>query len=84
MGPIEETFAREYPDYEPFPFGVGSWLQTLVRAIVLAEPMIKDFEKLFEQIDDDDTVVALAESFAFGNCVRRQRLAETIAARAGG
>lgn len=83
MAPIEETFAREYPDYDPFPFGVGSWLQTLVRAIVLAEPMVKDFEKLFENIDDDATVIALAESFKFQNCIRRQRLAETIAARTG-
>ena len=83
MAPIEETFAKEYPDYDPFPFGVGSWLQTLVRAIVLAEPMVKDFEKLFEGIDDDETVIALAESFKFENCIRRQRLAEVIAARSG-
>jgi endoglucanase len=84
MAPIEETFAKEYPDYDPFPFGVGSWLQTLVRAIVLAEPMVKDFEKLFVGIEDDVTVIALAESFKFENCIRRQRLAEVIAARASG
>lgn len=83
MAPIEETFAREYPDYEPFPFGVGSWLQTLVRAIVLAEPMAKDFEELFTDIGDDETVIALAESFSFKNCIRRQRLAEVISARTG-
>jgi endoglucanase len=84
MAPIEETFGREYPDYDPFPFGVGSWLQTLVRAIVLAEPMVKDFEKLFVGIEDDLTVIALAESFKFENCIRRRRLAELIAARTSG
>jgi len=58
-------------------------LQTLVRAIVLAEPMAKDFEDLFTDIGDDDTVIALAESFSFKNCIRRQRLAEVISAGTG-
>jgi len=82
MQPIEDTFRKEYPDFNPFPFGQAGWLATIVRAIVLAEPMLKDFEKLFTGITDDETVVRLAESFRFGNCVKRERLAGLLAAAA--
>ena len=83
MGPVEETIAEEYPTFDPFPFGQQNWAQQLVRSILLGEPMAEDFGKLFADIDDDETVIALAESFALGNCVRRQRLADLIAARTG-
>lgn len=79
MQPLEETFDREYPEFEPFPFGRKAWLATIVRAVVLAEPMLKDFEKLFTTVRDEETVVALAESFRFGNCVKRERLAALLA-----
>ncbi len=42
--------------------------------------MIKDFEDCFNGVDDE-TAIALAESFRFGNCVRRQRLADLIASK---
>lgn len=85
MGPIEETFAREYPDFDPFPWGQASWLMTLVRAIVLAEPMVEDFGRCFTGITDVATVTELADSFRLDNCVVRERLAsvlETAARRA--
>jgi len=81
MGPIEETFAREFPDFDPFPFGAANWVQQLVRSILLAEPMTSDFEACFRGIDDDASVIALADSFAFANCERRERLAELIASK---
>jgi hypothetical protein len=83
MSPIEEVFAKEYPSFDPFPFGQQRWIQTLVRSIVLAEPMIKDFEDCFADVGDDETVIALAESFRFANSVRRQRLADLIASAIG-
>lgn len=81
MDPIEETFKKEYPDFAPFPFGQQGWVQTIVRSILLAEPMVGDFEACFRGIDDDETVIALAESFSFKNCVRRQKLADLIASK---
>ena len=81
MAPVEETLATEYPDFDPYPFGPQNWAQQLVRSILLAEPMAKDFEDCFTGIDNDETVIALANSFSFGNCVRRQRLAEVIMSR---
>jgi endoglucanase len=82
MAPIEETFAREYPDYDPFPWGQASWLQTLVRGILLAEPMVEDFARCFTDVTSADAAIELAESFAFGNCVVRAQLAEILQATA--
>lgn len=81
MEPVERAMEREYPNFEPFPFGKLNWAQQLVRSIMLAEPMTGDFEACFRGIEDDATVIALAESFAFRNCVKRQPLADIIAAR---
>ncbi len=78
MEPIEKLFDEEYPDFEPFPFGKESWVSTLVRHIVLAEPLVKDFEKCFTDVRDDETVIELAESFRLSNCVRREPLAELL------
>ena len=77
MAPIEEIFAREYSDFDPFPFGQKRWVDTLVRNILLAQPMAKDFGNCFAGIDDQ-TAIALAESFSFRNCVRNLRLAELV------
>jgi len=81
MAPIEAVFAREYPSFDPFPFGQQRWIQTLVRSILLAEPMAADFGDCFIGIDDEQAI-ALAESFRFGNCLRRRRLGDLIAAKA--
>jgi hypothetical protein len=81
MAPIEAVFEREYPSFDPFPFGQQRWIQTLVRSILLAEPMAADFGDCFVGVDDEQAI-ALAESFRFDKCARRQRLADLIAAKA--
>jgi endoglucanase len=81
-GPVEETLAKEYPDFSPFPFGSLDYITLLVRGILLAEPMLDDFRRCFADITDDETVIALADSFRLGNCVRRERLASMLAAAA--
>jgi endoglucanase len=83
MSPIEETFVREYPDFDPFPWGQASWLMTLVRAIMLAEPMVEEFGRCFAGITDEATMIALADSFRLDNCVVRERLAGVLSAAAG-
>jgi hypothetical protein len=82
MAPIEATFAREYPDFDPFPFGQYDWIGLLVRSILLAEPMVEDFRRCMSGITDDATVIALADSFALARCVRRDRLADLLTAAA--
>jgi endoglucanase len=83
MAPIEETFAKEYPDFDPFPFGQANWIMTLVRGILLAEPMVEDFGRCFADVTDAGTVRELADSFKLENCVIREPLAAVLARSRG-
>jgi aryl-phospho-beta-D-glucosidase BglC (GH1 family) len=82
MTPIEETFAKEYPDFDPFPFGQLSWVTTLVRNILLAEPLLDDFGRCFTDVTRPETVDQLAGSFSLESCVARERLAGILSASA--
>jgi endoglucanase len=82
MAPIEETFAQEYPGFDPFPWGQASWIMTLVRCILLAEPMLDDFGRCFAGVTDAETVRELADSFMLENCAVREPLAAAVSAGA--
>lgn len=82
MTPIEETFAKEYPDFDPFPFGQLNWISTLVRNILLAEPMVDDSGRCFADVTRAETARELADSFRLENCVVRERLAAILSAGA--
>jgi aryl-phospho-beta-D-glucosidase BglC (GH1 family) len=77
LDPIERTFHDEFPDFEPFPFGMKSWVHTLVRHILLAEPLVDDFARCFEGVTPAEAE-ALADSFRFDRCTVRTRLAEQL------
>jgi endoglucanase len=82
MAPIEETFAREYPGFDPFPFGRDSWIMTLVRCILLAEPMLDDFGRCFAGVTTPAAARELASSFTLDRCVVREELADVLSASA--
>jgi endoglucanase len=82
MSPIEQTFAGEYPGFDPYPFGQASWLMTLIRGIMLAEPMLEDFGRCFADVTRAETISELADSFRLENCVIRERLADVLSAGA--
>jgi endoglucanase len=77
LDPIERTFREEFPDFKPFPFGVRSWVDTLVRHILLAEPLVQDFGRCFEGLSPAEAE-ALADSFRFDRCATRTRLADVL------
>jgi endoglucanase len=79
LGPIEETFRREFPGFDPFPFGQRSWIHGLVRHILLAEPLVEDFGRCFEGMDAEEAE-ALADSFRFARCVKREPLLDLVRA----
>ena len=79
LAPIEETFRREFPHFDPFPFGQRSWIHGLVRHILLAEPLVEDFGRCFEGVSAEE-VVELADSFRFGACLKRDRLLAIVRA----
>jgi endoglucanase len=74
MEPIEQLFRREFPNYDPFPFGAEQWVHRIARYIMLAEPLVEDFGHCFEGVRRKETVLALADSFKLENCVMRTRL----------
>jgi endoglucanase len=78
MEPLEELFAKEYPDYHPFPFGIQREIQLLVRNILLAEPMLPEYGELFRGMGKAE-IDEMMRSFRFENCVRREELAEILA-----
>jgi aryl-phospho-beta-D-glucosidase BglC (GH1 family) len=79
MEPIERTFAEEFPDFEPYPWGKQRWIQGLVRHILLAEPLVDDFGRCFEGLSPEEAE-SLADSFALERCDRRDALAEILRA----
>jgi hypothetical protein len=78
MAPIEALFDREFPGFDPYPFGRADWIATLVRNIVFAEPMLADAMARLAGPWTDAEIVALAESFKFANGVRRSPLADIL------
>ncbi len=83
MGPLEETFAREFPGFQPFPYGAQNWLEFIVRSIVLAEPLVDEFAACFAGASGTE-LDELADCFRLDRCVKRERLLELLAGAAGG
>jgi hypothetical protein len=79
MAPIEETFRKEFPDFQPFPWGQDSWIALVVRHILLAEPLVGAFGRCFDDVRADE-VEGLADCFRLAVCARRERLLELLAA----
>jgi hypothetical protein len=77
MQPLEETFAIEFPDYHPYPFGAQWMIKQLVRHILLAEPLLQEFAALFKGMNDQD-IDTLMQSFQFKNCEQRTELARIL------
>ena len=77
MQPIEETFAREFPNYHPFPFGPQWMINRLVRHILLAEPLLAEFAALFKGMDKQD-IESLMQSFRLKNCLPRTELVKIL------
>jgi endoglucanase len=77
MAPIEELFAEEFPDFEPYPWNKQRWIQGLVRHILLAEPLVDDFAACFAGVTPEQAE-ELADSFRLDRCVRREPLLEIL------
>ena len=79
LDPIERIFETEFPEFQPYPWGQRRWIHTLVRHILLAEPLVDDFGACFAGLPPEEAE-ALADSFRFDRCTRRDRLAEILEA----
>jgi endoglucanase len=77
MGPLKALFAREFPDYSPFPFGSEFLINRLVPQILFAEALLPEFGELFRGMTEDG-IDAMMSSFRLENCVYRQPLLDLL------
>jgi endoglucanase len=77
LGPLEQLFAREFPDFEPYPWGAARWIHGHVRHVMLAEAMVDDYAGAFAGITPDEAG-RLADAFSLPNARTRSRLAEIV------
>jgi endoglucanase len=77
LDPIDELFAREFPHFEPYPWGAKQWVNVLVRHILLAEPLVDEYARCLAGMDAE-AAAALAGSFSFERCAQRERLNDVL------
>jgi endoglucanase len=77
LGPLMARFDREFPGYDPYPFGARRYAEQLVLNICFAEPLSGEFAACFSGASDDE-LAALGAGFAFGACVRDDGLCEVV------
>ncbi len=77
LDPIESLFDREFPDFAPWPWGRKPHIATVVRHVLMAEPLAEQFGDLFSGVDVD-TAKQLAASFRFDQCVERTGLSHVL------
>jgi hypothetical protein len=80
LSPIEELFEKEFPEYDPYPFGQKSQIAILVRHILIAEALVPQYCNLFKDLTNDE-LIALAESFNFKNYKKRERLENILSGK---
>lgn len=78
LEPLMARFTREFPAFDPYPFGDRRYAEQLVLNICFAEPLSDEFAASFAAASDDE-LAALGAGFAFGGCVRDDRLCQVVA-----
>jgi endoglucanase len=81
--PVHALVAREFPGWEPYPWGAAGTTDDLVRHLLFAQAMLPEYAERFAGLDDAG-LAALAGSFALDRCVVRTRLHDVLAARLTG
>jgi len=77
LDPIESLLDREFPEYQPWPWGRRQHVALLVRHILLAEPLAQRYGELFRGITPEGAR-ELAASFRLENCEVRTALRDTL------
>ncbi|MGA5302770.1 glycoside hydrolase family 5 protein [Nucisporomicrobium flavum] len=75
--PVEEMFAREFPDFQPYPWNAQRWIHQLMRHIMFAEPLVDEFAACFAGLTAAEAA-DLADSFRLDRCVRREPLLDLL------
>ena len=83
LDPIDAVFDREFPGFDPYPWGRQPHVAVLVRHILLAEPLAERFGTLFDGVTPEQARV-LASAFRFDRSAKRDGLTEVLRAHLGG
>lgn len=75
--PFQDMIAREFPTFDPYPWGRFDWVRTLLLNITVAQPLVDEYAELLRGLGDDE-LIALADSFALRNCDVRVSLREQL------
>jgi endoglucanase len=75
--PFQEMMAREFPDFDPYPWGRPDWVRTLINNITIAQPLAYEYAELFRGLSESE-LIALADSFALANCAERTTLLDQL------
>jgi hypothetical protein len=75
--PFQDLVAREFPSFDPYPWGRFDWVRTLIINIGLAQPLAHEYAELFRGLDDDQ-LDAFASSFSFARCDVRTSLLDQL------
>ncbi|MFF4778392.1 glycoside hydrolase family 5 protein [Microtetraspora fusca] len=78
LAPLHRLMEREFPNWDPYPWGARYQIDDLLRHILIAQALLPEYAELFRGLSDDE-LVALADSFALAQCVRREPLIELLA-----
>jgi endoglucanase len=76
--PLHALVAREFPDWDPYPWSARRTTDDLVRHILFAQALVGEYAERLRGADDAE-LDALADSFTLEHCVRRERLCELLA-----
>ena len=77
LDPIEALFDREFPEYQPWPWGRKQHISLLVRNILLAEPLAEQYGEALRGVTAEQAR-ELAGAFRFENCTLREPLVRTL------
>jgi endoglucanase len=77
MQPIRERLRREFPWYDPYPFGIDSHINRIVRGILFAEPLAYEFAQAFAGASGAEIDKAVS-SFRFENCERNEDVLDIV------
>jgi hypothetical protein len=82
LEPIEQLLTTEFPDYDPYPWGAVRHTATVVRNILLAEPLTQEWAARFEGVDAAEAA-ELAHDFRFERTTERTQLSALLRDRLG-
>ncbi|GAA0989765.1 hypothetical protein GCM10009555_074320 [Acrocarpospora macrocephala] len=77
LAPLHRLMDTEFPSWNPYPWGARYQIDDLVRHILIAQALVPEYAELLRGCSDEE-LVALADSFALANCVRRQPLIDLL------